>query len=103
MLRRVPAPKMKRKTFNAEVLSGHKEQHAVEVPFDPAWTWGIDPKPLWRGRKGHVVRGKLNGYAFESFIVPRSKKFWMLIDERLKRKTNVSVGDVVKVSVEPLG
>jgi hypothetical protein len=94
---------MKQKQFQAEVLSGHKEQNAVEVPFDPAWTWGIDPKPLWRGRKGHEVKGKLNGCAFESFIVPRSKKFWMLIDERLKRKAKVSIGDVVNVSVEPLG
>jgi hypothetical protein len=94
---------MKRKTFKGEVLSGHKEENAVEVPFDPAWAWGIDAKPLWRGRKGHGVKGKLNGCAFESFIVPRSKKFWMLIDEPLQRKAKVSVGDVVKISVEPSG
>ena len=93
---------MKQRRFKAEVLSGHKAANAVEVPFDPAWAWGIDPKPLWRGRKGHEVKGKLNGCAFESFIVPRSKKFWMLIDERLRRKAKVSAGDVVNVSVEPL-
>ena len=94
---------MKQRKFKAEVLSGHKEQQAVEVPFDPAWAWGIDPKPMRRGRNGHEVKGELNGCAFESFVVPRSKKFWMLIDERLKRKAKVSVGDVVKVSIEPLG
>ena len=94
---------MKPKKFKAEVLSGHKEDHAVEVPFNPAWAWGTDAKPLWRGRKGHEVKGKLNGCAFESFIVPRANKFWMLIDEGLKRKARVSVGDVVNVSVEPLG
>lgn len=90
-----------KKTFKAELLSGHKD-HAVEVPFDPAGTWGIDPKPLWRGRKGHQVKGKLNGHAFESFVVPRARKFWMLIDNELKRKAKVSEGDVVTVSVEPL-
>ena len=94
---------MKQRRFKAKVLSGHKDDSAVEVPFDPAWAWGIDPKPLWRGRKGYEVKGKLNGCAFEGFIVPRSKKFWMLIDERLTRKAKVSVGDVVNVSVEPLG
>jgi hypothetical protein len=94
---------MKRKRFKAEVRSGHKEQHAVEVPFDPAWAWDTDPKSLWPERKGHGVKGKLNGCAFESFIVPRSGKFWMLIDESLKQKAKVSVGDTVNVSVEPLG
>jgi len=93
---------MKKKTFKAELLSGHKG-HALEVPFDPAWLWGVDPKPLWRGRKGHQVKGKLNGCAFESFIVPRAKKFWMLVDDGLKRKAKVREGDVVSVSVELLG
>jgi hypothetical protein len=92
---------MKRREFKAEVLPGHKDA-AVEVPFDPAWAWDISPKPLWRGRRGHEVKGKLNGCVFESFIVPRSKKFWMVVDEELKRKAKVSVGDVVSVSVEPL-
>ena len=92
---------MKRKAFKAEVLRGHKAV-AVEVPFDPTWTWGIDPKPLWRGRKGHEVKGRLNGCEFKSFVVPRSMKFWMLVDEELKRKTKIVVGDVVRVSIEPL-
>jgi hypothetical protein len=93
---------MKRREFKAELLEGHKDA-AVEVPFDPAWAWDISPRPLWHGRRGHEVRGKLNGCAFESFIVPRSKKFWMVVDKELKRKAKVSVGDVVSVSVEPLG
>jgi hypothetical protein len=93
---------MKLKKFKGELLSGHKDQHAVGVPFDPTWTWGIDPKPLWRGRKGHAVKGKLNGHEFQSFIVPRLKKFWLLVDEGLKRTAKVSVGQVVRVSVEPM-
>jgi hypothetical protein len=90
---------MKSKTFKAEILTGHKDS-AVEVPFNPVLVWRVDAKPLWRGRKGHEVKGKLNGVAFESFIVPRSKTFWMLIDEELKRKAKLRDGQVVSVSVE---
>jgi hypothetical protein len=63
---------MKKKHFKAEVLSGHKD-NAVEVPFDPAQEWGIEPQPLWRGRRGHKVLAKIRGLAFESAIVPRQK------------------------------
>jgi hypothetical protein len=92
---------MKPKTFKAEILPGHKDS-AVEVPFNPVLIWKVDAKPLWRGRKGHEVKGKLNGVAFESFIVPRSKTFWMLIDEELKRKARIQDGQVVRVSIEPM-
>jgi hypothetical protein len=44
--------------FKAEVLSGHKED-AIEVPFDPALEWGISPKSLWRGRRGHLVNASV--------------------------------------------
>lgn len=91
---------MKKKKFKAEVLSGHKDD-AVEVPFDPTEIWGIEAKSLWRGRKGHAVKGKLNGQHFESFIVPRQKRFFILIDKEIERATGVSQGDVIEVSVEP--
>ena len=91
---------MKKKKFKAEVLSGHKED-AVEVPFDPAKEWGIPPKPLWRGRRGHFVNATVNGFSFESSIVPRQKKFFMLIDADAKKAANVSEGAVVQVAVEP--
>jgi hypothetical protein len=91
---------MKNRKFKAEVLPGHKE-NALEVPFDPTKLWGIEPRPLWRGRRGHLVQGRLNGCDFESFIVPRSKRFYMLIDEELERKAGVTVGDIVEVAVAP--
>lgn len=90
---------MASKTFKAEILPGHKDS-AVEVPFNPVLIWKVEAKPLWRGRKGHEVKGKVNGVAFKSFIVPRSKAFWMLIDEELKRKAKVRDGEIVSVSVE---
>jgi hypothetical protein len=36
---------MKRERLKAELLSGHKVA-AIEVPFDPAKQWAIQPKHL---------------------------------------------------------
>ena len=91
---------MKKKKFKAEVLSGHKE-HAVEVPFDPAKEWGIPPGPLWRGRRGHFVNATVNGFSFESSIVPRQKRFYLLIDAEAGKAAEVSDGSIVQVAVEP--
>ena len=91
---------MKKRTFKAEVLSGHKED-AVEVPFDPEKTWGIPAKPLWRGRRGHLVNATVNGFSLESSIVPRQKKFYLLIDADAVRSAGISQGGVVEVAVKP--
>ena len=91
---------MKKKKFKAEVLSGHKED-AVEVPFDPAREWGIPPKLLWRGRRGHFVNATVNGFSFESSIVPRQKKFYLLVDAEARKAVGVSERAVVQVAVEP--
>jgi hypothetical protein len=90
----------KKATFEGELLPGHKGA-AVEVPFDPEKKWAISAKPLWRGRRGHAVRGELNGVSFGSCIVPRSRKFWMLVDEDVQKKAGVNVGDTIRLSVEP--
>jgi hypothetical protein len=91
---------MKKKKFKAEVLSGHKED-AVEVPFDPQKEWGIAPGPLWRGRRGHLAKATVNGFSFESSIVPRQKKFYLLIDAEAAKSAGISAGGVVEVAVEP--
>jgi hypothetical protein len=91
---------MKKKTFKAEVMSGHKDD-AVEVPFDPSQVWEVGARPLWPGRRGYTVKGKLNGHDFERSIVPRQTRFYLLIDKNMERATGVSPGDVVKVVVAP--
>ena len=92
---------MKKKRFKAEVQSGHKDD-AIEVPFDPAEAWDLPARPIWRGRRGHVVSGTLNGFAFaESFIVPRQRKFYLILDRELERAAGVSVGDSVNIAIEP--
>ena len=93
---------IRKKRFKAEVLDGHKD-NAVEVPFDPAKEWKIEPRPLWRGRRGHQVVAKINGVEFESAIVPRQKKLYLLIDADSGKAARVSAGAVVQVEVSPLG
>lgn len=91
---------MKTKSFKAEVLAGHKE-NVVEVPFDPEQTWGIAPRPLWPGRRGHLVNATVNGFSFESSIVPRQKKFYLLIDAAAAKAAGVSNVRILEVAVEP--
>jgi hypothetical protein len=92
---------MKRHRFKGELLPGHKGG-AVEVPFDPEKQWAIPPRQLWRGRHGHSVQADLNGARFETFIVPRSKKFFLLVTDELQRAAGVSAGDTVSIVVEPV-
>jgi hypothetical protein len=94
---------MKRmKKFKAEVMSGHKDS-ALEVPFDPAKEWGIPAQPLWRGRRGHSINATVSGVQFESCIVPRQKKFFMLIDAEAAKSAGLFEGNLVEVAVEPRG
>jgi hypothetical protein len=90
---------MKKKMFKAEVLAGHKED-AVEVPFDPATEWGLQSKPLWRGRRGHPVNATVKGFSFAGSIVPRQKKFYLLIDAGAEKAAGVSAGNIVQVALE---
>lgn len=92
---------MTKAKFTATVLAGHK-QAAVEVPFDPAKQWGIAPKPIRPGHRGHEVQGSFAGVPFRSFVVPRSRRFWVLVDDRHLEAAGVSVGDSVNVSLEPV-
>lgn len=91
---------MSKKTFKAELLSGHKD-HAVEVLFDPSIEWNLQPRSLWRGRRGFPVRATIDGISFESAVVPRQKKFYLLIDAEAAKTAGVSPGAIVKVDVEP--
>jgi hypothetical protein len=88
-----------KKKFKAQLLSGHKD-HAVEVPFDPSVVWKVEPQPLWRGRRSFPVRGKIAGASFESAIVPRQKKFYLLID--VQRATGLTEGSQAGITVEPI-
>jgi predicted DNA-binding protein (MmcQ/YjbR family) len=93
---------VKKERFTAELLEGHKEA-ALEVPFDPAERWSAPQEALRPGRRGHRVSGTLNGVAFESAIVRRSRRFFLLVGEELQGQAKLEPGDTVKVAVQPAG
>ena len=92
---------MKPEKFKGKILSGHKGA-AIEVPFDPATQWAIQAGKLRPGRRGHLIQGSLNGVHFESAIVPRARRFFVLLDEELQQAAKVSIGDIVEVTLEPV-
>lgn len=87
--------------FQGILLDGHKEL-AVEVPFDPAARWMLPARPLRPGRRGHPVRGTLNGTYFESAVVPRAHRFWVTVSHDVATSAGVDVGDDVDVTLEPV-
>ena len=89
-----------KKSFTAELLSGHKED-ALEVPFDPAEEWNVQPVGLWRGRRGFRVKARVKGVAFDSSIVPRQRKFFLLIDREVVKSAGVALGSRIRVTLEP--
>ena len=89
------------KRFSGVVLDGHKGL-AFEVPFSPAVRWGSSPVRLWPRRRGFPVRGTVNGIRFESVVVGRSKRFFVLVTRELKRDARLEAGAAVKVSLEAM-
>jgi hypothetical protein len=88
-----------KKSFTSELLSGHK-QDAMEVPFDPAEEWNLQPQPLWRGRRGFPVKARLKGVEFDSSIVPRQRRFFLLIDPEVVKSTGLIVGSRIRITIE---
>ena len=83
------------------MLDGHKGL-AFELPFDPAERWGLSEVALRPGRRGFHVRGSVNRVRFESVVVPRSKRFWVLVSDAMKKSARLRAGSDVAVAVAPL-
>jgi hypothetical protein len=91
---------MATEAFQSVLASGHKGD-AAEVPFDPGACWSVSARPLRRGRRGFPVRATLNGHAFESAIVARSRKFWLLVPAAVSEQAGIRVGESGLFSVRP--
>lgn len=87
--------------FETEVLDGHKGL-AFELPFSPSARWGLSEIALWPGRRGYRVKGSVNAIRFESVVVPRAKRFWVLVTDEMKRAGRLRAGASIEVSVGPL-
>jgi hypothetical protein len=83
---------------NGVLLTGHKGP-AVEVPFDPARRWGTRQAPLRPGRHGFTVEVLLGGAPFESAIVSRMRRFFVLVPWSVARQVGLAVGDRVRLIV----
>jgi len=94
----------KRRRFESVLESGHKGA-AVVVPFDPGQIWGREPveiaTPVYGKALGHPVRGTIAGVAFEGWIGRRWGRFFILVDEDLRRRAGISTGSPVTVSIAP--
>jgi uncharacterized protein DUF1905 len=86
--------------FETVVLEGHKGL-AFELPFDPAERWGVPEERLWPGRRGWRVKVSMRRARFESFVVPRSRRFWVLVSEEMRRSGRLRAGSRVGVAVAP--
>jgi hypothetical protein len=91
---------MSAETFQAVLSSGHKG-NAAEVPFDPAARWSVSAQPLWPGRRGFRVHATLDGLAFDSAIVSRSRRFWLLVPEDASAAAGISAGERCTFVVSP--
>jgi hypothetical protein len=91
---------MKPQRFEAILLEGHKEA-GLEVPFDPARQWSLPIKHLKTGRWGHEVEGTLNDIPLQGVIVPRSGRFYLVVDAALQESARVSPGKRVLVVLKP--
>lgn len=91
---------MATKSFKAALLSGHKE-NAAQVPFDPGAAWSLTAQALWPGRRGFPVLATLNGVVFDSAIVARSRKFWLLVPTAISESAHVALGDTGSFTVSP--
>ncbi|MEO6687618.1 MAG: DUF1905 domain-containing protein [Dokdonella sp.] len=83
------------------LLAGHKGA-AIEVPFDPAERWRTPPVRLHTGRRGHRVSARLADIEFETAIVPRAGRFFVLVDAQTCMAAGVVIGDEIDVTLQPL-
>src|ERR1700748_2824068 len=95
-------PRIHRKQrFEAPLFEGHKGVTAVLVPFNPETVWQQKPFRLAGRRHGWLVKGSANGAKFIGYIGDRWGRFFIALDEQVRRGADVSVGDLVVMVVEP--
>src|SRR5262245_60174427 len=92
---------MEKVQFEAELIEGHKGVTVVIVPFNPEERWLRKPLRLDARRHGWLVAGTANGVAFDGYIGERWNRFFIIIESGLRKAAKVSVGDTLRMIVEP--
>ncbi len=92
---------MRKARFDSPLVEGHKGVTVVLVPFDPEAVWQRKPFRLAGRRHGWLVKGTANGAPFSGYIGDRWGRFFIALDERLRRTARAGVGDTVSMVIEP--
>jgi uncharacterized protein DUF1905 len=87
--------------FDAELIEGHKGVTVVIVPFDPEEGWSQKPVRLGSRRHGWLITGTVNGVRFDGYIGERWGRFFIIIDPELRKEAGVSVGDTLRIIIQP--
>jgi hypothetical protein len=87
--------------FEAELIEGHKGITVVIVPFDPEEGWSQKPVRLDSRRHGWLITGSVNAVPFDGYIGERWGRFFIIIDPELRNAAGVSVGDTLRMIVQP--
>lgn len=91
---------MRSRSVSGVVLEGHKGC-AVEVPFDPAEVWGVSAVAIRPGRRGFPVVARAKRQSFESWIVARSRRHWLLLEPAQLMALGVAAGETLAFTVSP--
>ena len=86
--------------FTAELIEGHKGVTVVIVPFDPEATWG-PPVRLAGRRHGWPVAATVNRVAFPSYVGERWGRFFIILDDAVRTRAKLAIGDAVRISAKP--
>ena len=98
----------KKVRFESELILGHKNIAAVLVPFAPERVWKskpvlVDAPYTRKPQEAHLVAGTIDGTPFEGWIGKRWGRHFIIVDQALRKRADVAVGDVVEIVVEPRG
>ena len=87
--------------FEAELIEGHKRITVVIVPFNPEEGWSQKPVRLAGRRHGWLITGTVNGVQFDGYIGERWGRFFTIIDPDVRKQAGVSVGDTLRMVIQP--
>jgi hypothetical protein len=83
------------------LIEGHKGVTVVVVPFDPEEGWSQKPVRLDTRRHGWLITGTVNEAPFDGYIGERWGRFFIIIEPELRKAARVSVGDKLRIVVQP--
>ncbi|HVE71014.1 MAG TPA: MmcQ/YjbR family DNA-binding protein [Thermoanaerobaculia bacterium] len=88
--------------FRATLAAANKRL-VCEVPFDPAERWTLPVVSVEPRRRGVEVAATVDDVSFDSAVVARAGRHWLLVDDATARRIEKGKGDEVMVVLAPRG